>query len=69
MFNKLILDTFIYEGTLMSWTDWGPGQPTGGDQHCMYMVGGDKGFQWADFHCGYQVLYVLKVPYYIMVST
>ena len=53
----------------MSWTDWGPGQPTGGDQHCMYMVGGDKGFQWADFHCGYQVLYVLQVPYYIMVST
>ena len=31
------------------------GQPTGLDQHCMYIVGGQHGYQWADFHCGFQV--------------
>ena len=38
------------------WFDWGPGQPSGDDQHCLYIVGGFLGYQWADFHCEFEVL-------------
>ena len=37
------------------WFDWGPGQPSGRDQHCLYIVGGFLGYQWADFHCEFEV--------------
>ena len=30
----------------------------GKDQHCLYVVGGWLGYQWADFHCDFQVLNV-----------
>ena len=28
----------------------------GKDQHCLYVVGGWLGYQWADFHCDFQVI-------------
>ena len=28
---------------------------SGKDQHCLYVVGGWLGYQWADFHCDFQV--------------
>jgi len=47
-------------GTLVEWTNWGIGQPTGQDQHCMYIVGGQLGYQWADFHCGFQMTFLCE---------
>ena len=29
---------------------------SGKDQHCLYVVGGWLGYQWADFHCDFQVI-------------
>ena len=43
-------------GHLVKYFDWGLGQPSGGDQHCLYVVGGWLGYQWADFHCDFQVI-------------
>ena len=42
-------------GHLIQYFDWGLGQPGGGDHHCLYVVGGWLGYQWADFHCDFQV--------------
>ena len=42
-------------GHLIKYFNWGLGQPSGGDQHCLYVVGGWLGYQWADFHCDFQV--------------
>ena len=45
-------------GQLIQRGDWGVGQPRGGDHHCLYLVGGGGGgvgYQWADFHCDFQV--------------
>ena len=53
-FNELICCSILL-GELVEWVNWGMGQPTGLDQHCMYIVGGQHGYQWADFHCGFQV--------------
>ena len=52
--NELICCSILL-GELVEWVNWGMGQPTGLDQHCMYIVGGQHGYQWADFHCGFQV--------------
>ena len=43
-------------GQLIQWFDWGPSQPSGPDQHCLYIVGGFLGYQWADFHCDFEVI-------------
>jgi len=47
-------------GRLIDWTNWGVGQPTGQDQHCLYVVGGQHGYQWADFHCGFQMTFLCE---------
>ncbi|XP_023328161.1 lithostathine-1-alpha, partial [Eurytemora carolleeae] len=47
-------------GELVEWVNWGMGQPTGLDQHCMYIVGGQHGYQWADFHCGFQMQFLCE---------
>ncbi|XP_018006966.1 perlucin-like [Hyalella azteca] len=43
--------TWFPTGQLVQYSGWGPSQPSGGDQHCMYLVGGHLSYQWADFHC------------------
>ena len=59
-----------FPGQLVKWFNWGPGQPSGGEQHCMYLVGGFLGYQWADFHCGFEVMpsregaYIIHVFFY-----
>ena len=48
-------------GQLVQWFDWGPGKPNS-IGHCMYMVYmGKKGYQWANFHCGFEVCPTSKV--------
>merc|ERR1719419_168617 len=47
-------------GQLIQWFDWGPSQPSGGDQHCLYTVGGFLGYQWADFHCDFQMTFLCE---------
>jgi hypothetical protein len=42
-------------GQLIRHFNWGPAQPSGGPQHCMYVVGGILGYQWADFHCDFEM--------------
>ena len=48
------IPTILYP-LFSKWFDWGPGQPSGRDQHCLYIVGGFLGYQWADFHCEFEV--------------
>ena len=48
-------------GFLLSWADWGPGQPSGGDQHCLYLVGGRLGHQWADFNCTFDMNFLCEM--------
>lgn len=47
-------------GQLIKNFNWGPSQPNGGDQHCMYIVGGYLGYQWADFHCGFEMTFLCE---------
>ncbi|XP_068241807.1 perlucin-like isoform X2 [Palaemon carinicauda] len=47
-------------GQLIDYSNWGPSQPSGGDQHCMYMVGGLLGYQWADFHCEFDMHFLCE---------
>ncbi|XP_064119238.1 perlucin-like [Macrobrachium nipponense] len=47
-------------GQLIDYSNWGPSQPSGGDQHCMYMVGGLLGYQWADFHCEFEMHFLCE---------
>ncbi|XP_069181333.1 perlucin [Procambarus clarkii] len=47
-------------GQLVDFTNWGPSQPSGDDQHCMYMVGGLLGYQWADFHCDFDMHFLCE---------
>ena len=47
-------------GQLIREFNWGPSQPSGGDQHCMYIVGGYLGYQWADFHCGFEMTFLCE---------
>lgn len=47
-------------GQQVRYTDWGPSQPTGGDQHCMYIVGGMLGYQWADLHCEFEMNFICE---------
>jgi len=47
-------------GQLIQWFDWGPGQPSGRDQHCLYIVGGFLGYQWADFHCEFEMTFLCE---------
>ena len=47
-------------GQLIKKFNWGPSQPTGDDQHCMYIVGGYLGYQWADFHCGFEMTFLCE---------
>ncbi|KAG0710690.1 hypothetical protein GWK47_022301 [Chionoecetes opilio] len=47
-------------GQLVSYSNWGPSQPSGGDQHCMYLVGGLLGYQWADFHCEFDMNFLCE---------
>ncbi|XP_071530261.1 dromaiocalcin-1-like [Panulirus ornatus] len=47
-------------GQLVDYSNWGPSQPSGGDQHCMYMVGGLLGYQWADFHCDFEMNFLCE---------
>ena len=35
---------FCSTGQLITSFNWGPSQPSGGDQHCMYIVGGFLGY-------------------------
>ena len=41
-------------GQLIQWFDWGPAQPNQ-NEHCMNMVAGRRGYQWANFDCGFEV--------------
>ena len=41
-------------GQLVQWFDWGPGQADV-NEHCMNMVAGRRGYQWANFNCGFEV--------------
>lgn len=52
--------TWFPTGDLIRWWDWGPGQPKGEDQHCLYVVGGWLGYQWADFHCDFQMTFMCE---------
>jgi len=47
-------------GQLIQWFDWGPSQPSGPDQHCLYIVGGFLGYQWADFHCDFEMTFLCE---------
>jgi len=47
-------------GQLIRWYDWGPSQPSGSDQHCLYIVGGFLGYQWADFHCDFEMTFLCE---------
>jgi len=47
-------------GQLIQWFDWGPGQPSGRDQHCLYIVGGFLGYQWADFNCEFEMTFLCE---------
>ena len=51
---------YILSGQLIREFNWGPSQPSGGDQHCMYIVGGYLGYQWADFHCGFEMTFLCE---------
>lgn len=50
----------VTTGQLIRHFNWGPSQPTGRDQHCMYIVGGYLGYQWADFHCGFEMTFLCE---------
>ena len=50
----------FFSGQLIKNFNWGPSQPNGGDQHCMYIVGGYLGYQWADFHCGFEMTFLCE---------
>eukprot|EP00094_Tigriopus_californicus_P012061 TCALIF_11654-PA protein Name:"Similar to Perlucin (Haliotis laevigata)" AED:0.53 eAED:0.53 QI:0/0.25/0/0.4/0.75/0.8/5/0/476 len=47
-------------GQLIRQFNWGPSQPSGDDQHCMYIVGGFMGYQWADFHCSFEMTFLCE---------
>jgi len=47
-------------GQLIRNFNWGPAQPSGGPQHCMYVVGGVLGYQWADFHCDFEMNFLCE---------
>ncbi|XP_040564754.1 lithostathine-1-like [Lepeophtheirus salmonis] len=42
--------------------DWAPSQPNGSKdhQHCIYIVGGFFGYQWADFNCDYEMTFLCE---------
>ena len=63
----IIIIIIIILGELIGWYDWGPGQPQPGrDQHCLYVVGGWLGYQWADFHCDFQVIHPSNMPFELL---
>jgi len=47
-------------GQLIRNFNWGPAQPSGGPQHCMYVVGGILGYQWADFQCDFEMNFLCE---------
>ncbi len=47
-------------GQLIDRFHWGPSQPSGGEQHCLYVVGGFLGYQWADFHCDFKMNFMCE---------
>ena len=49
-----------FSGQLIRNFNWGPAQPSGGPQHCMYVVGGILGYQWADFHCDFEMNFLCE---------
>ena len=59
IFLCIIFIQFL-SGQLIQHFNWGPSQPNGGDQHCMYIVGGYLGYQWADFHCGFEMTFLCE---------
>ena len=56
----ILSDNLNFAGQLIQDFNWGPSQPNGGDQHCMYIVGGYLGYQWADFHCGFEMTFLCE---------
>lgn len=50
----------VFPGQLIRQFNWGPSQPSGDDQHCMYIVGGFMGYQWADFHCSFEMTFLCE---------
>ena len=52
--------TLHFSGQLIRNFNWGPAQPSGGPQHCMYVVGGILGYQWADFHCDFEMNFLCE---------
>ena len=46
------METYVLFGFLTTLYD---PQPSGEDQHCLYLVGGRLGHQWADFNCNFEV--------------
>ncbi|KAG7153435.1 Perlucin-like 3 [Homarus americanus] len=58
--NYFIKKWLAVNGQLVSYSNWGPSQPSGGDQHCMYLVGGLLGYQWADFHCEFDMHFLCE---------
>ena len=60
--NRRTIDhySFLFSGQLIRNFNWGPSQPSGGDQHCMYIVGGFLGYQWADFHCAFEMTFLCE---------
>ena len=66
LLNLNTKDCFFIAGQLIQWFDWGPSQPSGPDQHCLYIVGGFMGYQWADFHCDFEVILLFNLFCIIM---
>ena len=58
-YAEMKIDAAI-SGQLIRNFNWGPAQPSGGPQHCMYVVGGILGYQWADFHCDFEMNFLCE---------
>ena len=56
---SLFVDVAL-SGQLIRNFNWGPAQPSGGPQHCMYVVGGILGYQWADFQCDFEMNFLCE---------
>jgi hypothetical protein len=60
LLNQSVNAFSLHSGQLIRRFNWGPSQPSGGDQHCMYIVGGYLGYQWADFHCDFRMTFLCE---------
>ena len=56
---SLFVDVAL-SGQLIRNFNWGPAQPSGEPQHCMYVVGGILGYQWADFQCDFEMNFLCE---------